>query len=234
MLKHFDTIFKTIRYNLKIIFANKFIYFFCAAVAFFSLIATIDLFDPSQYPTEEDAFYVLLFPGILLIFYPSIYGIQNDVENRTIELLFGIPNYRYKVWLVRLALIFVVVYIILLLLSVLSVFMFARVNIFEIAFHLVFPVYFIGALGFMFSTLVRNGNGTAALMVFVGLIIWMTSGIWEGTEWSIFLNPYDMPRGANFALWQDVIFYNRIYLTVGIIICILTALFRLQRREKFI
>lgn len=74
------------------------------------MIAIISLFDPDAYPTEESAYYLMILPGLLLIFYPSAFGIQNDVENRTIELLFGIPNYRYKVWLVRLGIIYGVVY----------------------------------------------------------------------------------------------------------------------------
>lgn len=227
-------LYQTVRYNLKIIFANKFIYFLLSALLFFLFIAVVDLFDPSQYPTEEDAFYLLLLPGILLIFYPSVYGIQNDADNRTLELLFGIPDYRYKVWLVRFVLTFVLVYIILVLMCLLSIVVFARVEVFEMAGELMYPIAFVGALGFMFSTLIRSGNGTAAMMVLVMFIVWITSLIWEDTVWSVFLNPYDMPREYNYVIWQETIFYNRLYLVVATILAILAALFRLQRREKFI
>lgn len=223
-----------IRYNLKIIFANKFIYFLLAAVGFFLMIAIISLFDPDAYPTEEGAYYLMILPGLLLIFYPSAFGIQNDVENRTIELFFGIPNYRYKVWLVRLGIIYGVVYLILLLIGLLSSLIFVPVPVFEMSFHLMFPIFFFGALGFMFSTLIRSGNGTAAVMVVIGLIIWITSGIFEGSKWMVFLNPYDIPRDLNPGLWADTIFYNRLYLLIGIVLAVLAGLFRLQKRERFI
>lgn len=42
---------------------------------------------------------MLLVPSILLIFYPTCFGIQNDQDAKTLEIIFGIPNYRYKIWL---------------------------------------------------------------------------------------------------------------------------------------
>lgn len=35
------------------------------------------------------------------IFYPAIFGMQNDVDNRILEILFGIPDYKCKVWCVE-------------------------------------------------------------------------------------------------------------------------------------
>jgi hypothetical protein len=100
-----------IRYNLKIIFANKFIWFLIAAFAFFLFFAINSVVNRSSI-TEASIYELLIFPGILLIFYPSVFGIQNDDDSRMLEILFGIPNYRYKVWLVRLLMIYVLVFII--------------------------------------------------------------------------------------------------------------------------
>ena len=41
---------------------------------------------------------ILMFPSMLLIFYPAVFGIQNDEDSRILEILFGIPDYKYKVW----------------------------------------------------------------------------------------------------------------------------------------
>jgi len=220
--------------NLKIIFANKFIYFLLAGVGFYLLLVTVGLFDEDWYPEIEDVYYMLLFPGLLLIFYPTAFGIQNDMDSRMLEMLFGIPNYRYKVWLVRLGIVLVVVYVMLVLLSYLSVFTIIRVPVFEMAMQLMFPVFFLGCLSFMISVLVRNGNGTAAIMVVIALIFWISSGIVENSEWNIFLNPYDFPRDVYISVWDETVFYNRLYLAVGTVIAILAGLFRLQNREKFI
>jgi len=234
MLDKLKLIQTIIRINLKIIFANKFIYFLMAAIGFYLLLVIVGLFDEDSYPEIENVYNLLLFPGLLLIFYPTAFGIQNDMDSRMLEMLFGIPDYRYKVWLLRLVIVLLVVYLIMVLLSYLSVYTIISVPVFEIALQLMFPIYFFGCLTFMISVLVRNGNGTAAIMVVIALVFWISANIMEGSEWNIFLNPYDFPQDVYISVWDETIFYNRIYLTVGIILSILTGLFRLQKREKFI
>lgn len=147
------------QYNLKIIFANKFIFFLFGAIVFFLIITIIDLLNPDSTFDEHNVYSLLLFPGLLIIFYPSTFGIQNDVDSRTIEVLFGIPDYRYKVWLVRLLIIFIVVYIFMIFLGVLSTLALIPIPVFEFSLQLMFPIFFLGSLGFMLSTVVRNGSG---------------------------------------------------------------------------
>jgi hypothetical protein len=221
-------------YNLKIIFANKFIYFLLGAVVFYFLITISNLFDSESYFSEYDVYYLLMFPGLLVIFYPSTFGIQNDVDTRMLEILFGIPDYRYKVWLVRMVIIFVVVYLVLLFLSFFSTLALVPVPVFDMAFQLMYPIFFMGALGFMFSTIVRSGSGTAAVMIIIGLIVWISSGILETNEWNIFLNPYEMPENLSQIMWLEMLFYNRLYLLIGSLLAILAGLYRLQNREKFV
>ena len=148
--------------------------------------------------------------------------------------MFGIPDYRYKVWLVRLVIIFIVVYIVLLILSFISTLALVPVSSFTMAFQLMYPIFFMGSLGFMFSTLIRNGSGAAAVMIIIGLIVWISSGILETNKWNIFLNPYDMPDSLSQLMWIEMLFYNRLYLIIGAILAILAGLYRLQNREKFI
>ena len=107
-----SVMFKQFRYSLRIIFANKFIYFFLAAIIFFLLVTVIHLFSTSN-AEVSDVYYLLLFPGLLLIFYPAAFGIQNDEDSRMLENIFAIPNYRYKVWLPRLVMIYLLVFILL-------------------------------------------------------------------------------------------------------------------------
>ncbi len=225
--------YSMVRYNLKIIFANKFWYFLLAAIMIFLFVTVINLFNTESNPTEATGFWLLLVPGILLIFYPTAFGIQNDMEARMIEILFGIPNYRYKVWLIRVVLIFMVAFVILLLLAAVYSFVLREVNIFMMVFHLMFPIVFMGSLAFMFSTIIRSGNGTAIVIVMIGIAFWIARGQIGTTEWYVFLNPYDMPSEVNEIVWAETIFNNRIYLLVGIIIAILYGLLNLQNRERF-
>lgn len=225
---------KIFQYNLKIIFANKFIFFLLGAVLFFLIITIVNMLDVESHINEEAVYILMLFPGILIIFYPSTFGIQNDVDSRTIEVLFGIPDYRYKIWLVRLLIIFIVVYLFLLFLGILSSLALIPIPVFEFSLQLMFPIFFLGSLGFMLSTVVKNGNGTAAIMVIIGLIFWIFSGILEENEWNIFLNPYAYPDWLNEAMWREMLFYNRLYLVIGTILSILAGIYNLQDREKFI
>jgi hypothetical protein len=228
-----DLIIKQIRYNFKIIFGGKFFYFLLAAVGFFIMVSTISLFSNAN-PDEGDIYNLLIFPGILLVFYPTTFGIQNDDDSRMLEIIFGIPDYRYKVWLVRFALIHVMVFAILLVLGLLSSLALVSIPVFEIVSQLMFLVFFLGALGFMFSTVVKNGNGTAVTMIVIGLGLWILSGEISNSEWNVFFNPFHMPSDMNETIWEERIFSNRLYLICGGVIALLYGLMNLQNREKFI
>ena len=143
--KQLYLLWQMFQFNLKIIFANKFVYFLLGAVVFFLMITTIDLLDPESYFNEGNVYSLLLFPGLLIIFYPSTFGIQNDIDSRMIEVLFGIPDYRYKVWLIRLLIIFVVVYIFIVLLGIISTLALIPIPVFEFSLQLMFPIFFLGS-----------------------------------------------------------------------------------------
>lgn len=221
-------------YNLKIVFANRFVYFLLAALLFFLAAGAISFFSSESNPGVHDVYSILLFPGILLIFYPTAFGIQNDADSRMLEVIFGIPNYRYKVWLARLALIWLLEFALLAALTVLASVVFVQVPILEMVFQLMFPVFFIGALSFMFSTVVRSGNGTAAVMVIIGTAFWIAASSLAGSKWNLFLNPFLVPDRMTGGAWALIVHQNRIMLSVGSIAAILYGLFNLQNREKFI
>src|SRR4030066_2216915 len=103
LYNYFILVQKMILYNLRIIFANKFIWFLAGSIVFYLGLSVIYVFS-NDVSRMEDLYGVFIFSGILLVFYPSVFGIQNDQDARTIEILFGIPNYRYKVWLPRIIL----------------------------------------------------------------------------------------------------------------------------------
>ncbi len=224
---------KMIRYNLKIIFANRFIWFLIAALAFFLFFA-VQVVLNNETLGEDVVYGLLIFPGILLIFYPSVFGIQNDDDSRMLEMLFGIPNYRYKVWLVRLIMIYTLVFLVVLLFSQFASILLYKVNVLEMAYQLMFPIVFLGSMAFMFSTLIKNGNGTAVTMVLIGVAVLILQDIMRNTQWNPFLNPFDIPNNLNEVIWEGTIRKNRIFLAIGMIVFILYGLFNLQKREKFV
>lgn len=224
---------RMIRYNLKIIFAGRFLWFLVAAFGFFLFFAIQTVWN--RQPLSEAVVYnLLIFPGILLIFYPSVFGIQNDDDARMLEILFGISNYRYKVWLIRLLLIYVLIFFIIMLFAVSASFLLYKVSIIEMAYQLMYPIVFIGSLSFMFSTIIKNGNGTAVTMVLIGIALLILQEPLARTQWNVFLNPFGLPNNFNEFIWQNLVTRNRIFLATGTIVFILYGLFNLQKREKFV
>lgn len=223
---------KMIVYNLRIIFANRFIWFLAGSVVFYLGLSVIYVLD-QDVSNMRDLYGVFLFSGILLVFYPTVFGIQNDQDARTIEILFGIPNYRYKVWLIRVVLIFFVAFMIMLVFTFLSSVLIVKFQVLNMTAQVMFPVIFLGMMAFMLSTVVRNGNGTAVIMVIFGLFFLTLSNTLEKSQWNVFLNPYEIPWGVNETTWAIISFKNRIILVTGSIVFLLFALYNLQKREKF-
>ncbi len=226
-------LWRNIRYNLKIIFAGKFFWFLVASFAFYLFFAIMEVIN-NQSIGEGDVYNLMLFPGVLLVFYPSVFGIQNDEDSRILEILFGIPNYRYKVWLVRLMMIFIQVFIILIGYGYISSLLLYPVNPLEMAIQLMFPVGFLGTAAFMFSTLIKNGNGTAVVMILAGVAFLIMADALQRSQWNIFLNPLELPDNFNPIIWSGIVTRNRIFLGVGMVIFLLYGLFNLQKRERFV
>lgn len=225
-------IYKMIRYNLRITFSGRFIYFLLGALLFYLGITVIyALSEPNA--AISDQFGILLFPGMLLVFYPAAFGIQNDMDARTLEMLFGVPNYRFKVWIVRFGLIFLI--------SILFVYLFTWITSYlvidlpnlRMTYHLMFPILLIGSLCFMFSTIVRSGNGTAVVIIIFSLFFLILSDNLHNSKFNVFLNPFDIPSDLNELAWASVVLNNRLMLFAASVFALMTGLLNLQKREKF-
>lgn len=224
---------RIIQYNLKIIFAGRFLWFLLAALGFYLFFMVVNVMEGEE--INIGLIYELtFFPAILLIFYPMVFGIQRDEDARMLEILFGIPDYRYKVWLVRVILVFGQIFIFLSVFAAIGAWLLYPINPFLLARQLLFPILFLGSLAFFLSTWIKNGNATAVVMVLLGIILTMFSEILEDTFWNIFLNPFEPERGFNELSWQLIVWKNRIFLSVGALVFILGALLNLQQRERYV
>ena len=240
--------YKMIRYNLKVIFAGKFFWFLLAAFAFFAFFMFNLAWNKGE--INEAAIYTMLFfPCLLLIFYPVVFGIQNDEDNRILEIIFGIPNYRFKVWGFRILLVYVANFFILILFAYIARLLLYPINIMEMAAQLIFPMLFFGNLAFLFSTITRSGNGTAVLIIITGLLLFIlsggnssgSSGMGGSSQssgmgnsfFNVFINPFSMPSNMHPMIWQDTILQSRIFLLIGGIAFLMIGLLNLQKREKF-
>jgi hypothetical protein len=221
------------RYNLKIIFAGRFFWFVLASLVFYILLSIQLVFNHPGF-NSSDVYGILFFPGILLVFYPTVFGIQNDADSRILEILFGIPDYRYKVWLVRLFMIFLLTWAIIYLFCWFGYFSLIPYPVFNMSFQLMFPILFLGCLAFLVSTMVKNGNGTAVVMIIIGVFLLIMGDVLGKTQWNVFHNPYEIPQRMNEMVWAQISQKNRMFLSIGSVVFLLGGLTNLQRREKFL
>ena len=101
-------------------------------------------------------------------------------------------------------------------------------------YQLMYPIVFLGSLAFMFSTIIKSGNGTAVIMVLIGVALLLLQDAVQRTQWNVFLNPFQIPNNLNDVIWRGLISKNRIFMGAGILVFILYGLFNLQKREKFV
>lgn len=235
VLKTTKSFGKLCMYNMRIIFAGKFIWFLLVGlVLFFFLMYTAAARGTTL--SHGMVYNQLLIPGMLLVFYPACFGIQNDADHRILELLFGIPNYMYKVWLFRLFMIYVEVYLILVVYAFLARILLYPVAPFTMAAQLMLPVMLFGNLAFLYSTLIRNGNAAAVLSVLTVILAMVLGNIplVENKVWDVTINPYDEPENINAAIWSMILLKNRIMMVVAGIIFLMSGLLGLQNRGKFL
>lgn len=222
-------------YNMKIIFSGKFIWFMLVGLVLFFFL----MFTAASRGTDLShgmVYNQLIIPGLLLVFYPACFGIQNDADHRILELLFGIPNYMYKVWLFRLMMIYVEVYLILVVYAFLARILLYPVAPFTMAAQLMIPVMLFGNLAFLYSTLIRNGNAAAVLSVLTVILALVLGNVplVENKVWDVTINPYDEPENINAAIWSVILLKNRIMMVVAGIIFLMSGLLGLQNRGKFL
>lgn len=222
-----------IKYNIRIVFGNKLLYFLIASLLIFVAIVIGNL--ASGDTIEMGGSYSLLvFIGGLLLFYPITFGIQNDKDARTLEIIFGIPDYRYRVWLFRLGLIYFLAFGMLMLFGYLLHVSFLEIPVLSMVSQVMFPLVFLGMLAFLLSTLVKSGNGTAVIVIILCFILLISIDFFENKFYNVFFNPFDVPSGTTQVVWESLTLKSHIFLAVGSLVFLLGGLLNLQEREKFL
>ena len=189
MRRFFLSIKKLVEYNIKIIFGNKFLYFMLSALVFFGITVAVNMLGNDEV-TAGTAYTMLMMPCILLVFYPMCFGIQNDQDAKIVEIIFGIPNYSYKIWLFRLLISYVICFLITIVLATITWWVIVDVPILTLTFQSMVPAFFIGTLSFMLSTTIKNGNGTSVVIIIIGLVLSFMQDFLGTTSWNIYLNPF--------------------------------------------
>ena len=223
-----------VRYSAYQNFSGRALGFVGLAVVVFLAVLVASLMSRSAGRGPEQVYNTLLIPAILLIFYPSAFAIQSDKDAEMIETLFGIPDHRFKVWLVRLATLLVLVAGILLLLAVFCRIALTGFPVGSMVLQLMFPVLFLASLAFFLACLTGSGNATAVILVVVVLVFWGLAGPLRTSSWFIFHNPFRSVNALQAVAWAKTTLSNRLMLSIGSVFLLMLALLRLQNRERYI
>jgi hypothetical protein len=223
-----------VRYSASLNFAGRGIGFVVLAVVVFFGVVVFSLMSRSAARGPEQIYNYLLIPALLLTFYPAAFAIQSDKDAEMIETLFGIPDHRFKVWLVRLATLLAMVAAILFLLA-----LFCRIGLTEfpvaaMVLQLLFPVLFLASLAFFLACLTGSGNATAVILVVILLVFLGLAGTLKGSAWFLFHNPFASVTELQAMMWRKITLSNRLYLSIGSVFLLMLALLRLQNRERYI
>jgi len=216
-------------------FSNKFWYFILGSFLLLLVILSINIFYLKTILNEQFFYSNFLVLGVLIIYYPTTFTIQHDLDNRMLEILFGIPNYRFKVHLLRLFIILLVTFSTLFVFSLFVNFGFIKFSIHQMLYQLLIPILFISSFSFLLATIFKDGSGTAIVLLIIGIFIWFNRGFFiENPKWDIFLNPFYLPENIKDDIWMQILEKNRLYLFIGSIITSVIAMLNLQNREKFL
>jgi len=222
------------RYNVANVFAGRALYFVILASAVFLAIVVLNLLNREATLTSQKIYDFLLIPGILLIFYPAVFAIQNDKDAGMIETLFGIPDYRYKIWLVRYFTLYVLAAGLLFVLAVFCRVGLADFPLGKMVLELMVPIVFLGSLAFFIASQTGSGLGTAVIMVLVVLSFWLFRTQLQDSPWYLFHNPFASTSQIKTMVLVKTTIANRLYFCSGSFFLTMLSLLRLQKREKFI
>ena len=90
---------KVVKYNLKIIFAGKFIWFLLAAFVFFAYFMFQSAWNRAE--INEGLIYdLLMFPCVLLVFYPAVFGTSVPPMQRSRKPIWSLESHLYSRFLI--------------------------------------------------------------------------------------------------------------------------------------
>lgn len=230
------TMFSLFNLNVKLLFSNRFFYFILGIILYFGIVTFINyLTEPGDQIVGENVYIaIIVLPFLVLTVFLSSFILPSEMENNTIESLFSISGSIYKVWLIKIAVMYVALSLLILFLEILTYFMITDFKILNTYFQSLFPLYFTGGMTFYFAVRFRSNAVGAILSGIVLLMFLFLSEPLYQTKFYLYLNPMENPRNINGYVWSRTIIENRIGMVLFGSILYYLGLSKVKFREKFI
>lgn len=233
-LNHYWTLFQL---NLKIIFTLKYVFFLAGILAYFVIIYlsnTIFSKESSGLDPEEIYNALLLFPFTILVIFFSMGLVIYERDNRTIEIMFTTSGSRYKIWLMKILVFNMAVYLSVFLFTIFIFFMLEDVSILWLPLEVMLPLLFIGNLTMLLSIIVRGDYAGGMLSAGIIFLIFIFSDPLYESRFFLFMNPYHLPYEISEAKWHTMIWQNRVGVLLLSGLLLFFSMRKLENRERLL
>ena len=227
-------------YIERILFAGKFYIFLILAIAWDFTMVIIGHVVNDPMPIEP-AFYVMnVVPMLILALYLSMTLVSFEKENITIEAIFTVPGPVYKVWLYKLGVQFLTLFLVQILLALITFFFMVGFSIQAMVINAFVIIFCTANINFFLSTLFRSGYVAGLITIILLFFLLILSAILyeipviDGTYWNFFLSPFQIPAEMGEDVWIQRLWYNKIGMTGMGVVFMYFGLNRLRTREPFV
>jgi ABC-type transport system involved in multi-copper enzyme maturation permease subunit len=224
------------RLCLKVTFSTRYWFLLVGGLVYFVILWLLNAFgDGDPYGPTDVLNGILAAPGVFLAILLGMQLVLQERETGTIEVMFAISRSRYRVWLLKSLTVYIAIFVLLLMLSVLTYITITDFPFLPVLLNSMVPALVFGNLTVLFSIVTRSTNGGALLAIIVlFLVVVFFPGGASDSIINPFLNFQKLARDLPYEEYIRIAVLNRL-LVLGAAFGLLgLALRRTHARERLL
>jgi hypothetical protein len=223
------------RLSGRVIFRRKLLFMSLGIVAYYAILYAFATYAPDAGFSVDAALFVLVeLPGTVLGVYLTMDLIAKERDRHTFEVLFSTASSHYTVWAIRLFSVYLVLLITLLVMSVISYFLFAEFPYFWGGVNAFLPAFLLANLTFYLSVATRCANAAGMLALGFIILVLMTYDGLQGTNWDLFMKPFQVQITGEDPVWLEKMIINRAAVFLSGCLLLFLALRKMEKRERLL
>jgi len=223
------------RLSGRVIFRRKLLFMSGGILLYYAILYAFATYEPnSGFGVDEALFVLVELPGTILGIYLAMDMIAKERDRHTLEVLFSTASSHYTVWIIRLLSVYFVMLVTLLIMSTISYFFFAEFPFFWGGLNAFLPAFLLANLTFYFAVVTRSANAAGMLGLGFVILVLMTYEGLQGTNWDLFLKPFEIPLSGDDPLWAEKMLINRVAVFATGVVLLFLALRRMEHRERLL
>ncbi len=223
------------RLSGRVIFRRKLLFMTAGILVYYAILYAFAVYQPGSGFSVDRALFVLVeLPGTILGVYLTMDLVAKERDRHTLEVLFSTASSHYTVWTIRMLSVYFVLLVTLLIMSTISYFFFAEFPFFWGGLNAFLPAFLIANLTFYSSVFTRSANAAGMLSLGFIILVLMTYDELQGTNWDLFLKPFEVPVSGEDPMWAEKMLLNRLSVFITGAMLLFLALRRMEQREKLL